>query len=70
VGYLGVQRSGLYFIMLTCLAGVLYAMLFGIVRLESIGFVFSGNVEHAGAFPKLRDVLDRKGRRGGIQWRG
>src|SRR4029077_20635411 len=26
------------------LAGVLYAMLFGIVPLESIGFVFSGNV--------------------------
>ena len=29
------------------LAGVLYAMLFGIVPLESIGFVFSGNVVFA-----------------------
>src|SRR3954470_20762545 len=28
-------------------AGVLYAMLFGIVPLESIGFVFSGNVVFA-----------------------
>src|SRR5262249_59083069 len=29
------------------LAGVLYAMLFGIVPLEAIGFVFSGNVVFA-----------------------
>src|SRR4029450_6496425 len=29
------------------LPGVLYAMLFGIVPLESIGFVFSGNVVFA-----------------------
>jgi branched-chain amino acid transport system permease protein len=45
------------------LAGVLYAMLFGIVPLESIGFVFSGNVVFGHAHRRLGLTLRARHRR-------
>ncbi len=50
VGYDGARLKLLAFVIggaFSGLAGVLYAMLFGIVPLEAIGFVFSGNVVFA-----------------------
>ncbi len=50
IGYDGARLKLLAFIIggaFSGLAGVLYAMLFGIVPLEAIGFVFSGNVVFA-----------------------
>src|SRR5262249_46348009 len=50
VGYAAARFKLLAFVIggaFAGLAGVLYAMLFGIVPLEAIGFVFSGNVVFA-----------------------